>query len=133
MLIEDSLGPTMYMYILMSGILADVRFIDLGYAVGAISYMCVARFSDWKQMRGIPVVALCLVSVLGYALLISPISPSGHYAGCFLVALGLYVAVGIPLAWLPTNNPRFGTSVLGQFSTFPTAVFIVGRTIEHCY
>lgn len=78
------------------------------YAVGAISYMCVARFSDWKQVRGWPIVALCLMSVLGYALLISPISPSGHYAGCFLVALGLYVAVGIPLAWLPTNNPRFG-------------------------
>lgn len=78
------------------------------YAVGAISYMSVARFSDWKQMRGIPVVALCMMSVLGYALLISPISASGHYAGCFLVALGLYVAVGIPLAWLPTNNPRFG-------------------------
>ena len=78
------------------------------YAVGAISYMSVARFSDWRQLRGIPVVLLCLMSVLGYALLIAPLSPSAHYAGCFLVALGLYVAVGIPLAWLPTNNPRFG-------------------------
>lgn len=78
------------------------------YAVGAVSYMSVARFSDWKQMRGLPVVALCLMSVLGYALLISPISASGHYAGCFPVALGLYVAVGIPLAWLPSNSPRFG-------------------------
>ena len=27
---------------------------------------------------------------------------------CFLVAAGLYVCVGIPLAWLPNNNPRFG-------------------------
>lgn len=78
------------------------------YAVGAITYMSVARFSDWRQLRGWPVVALCMMSVLGYALLIAPLSPSAHYAGCFLVALGLYVAVGIPLAWLPTNNPRFG-------------------------
>lgn len=78
------------------------------YAVGALSYMACARYSDWRQSRGAPVVALCGVSVLGYALLIAPIGASGHYAGCFLVALGLYVAVGIPLAWLPTNNPRFG-------------------------
>ncbi|EER40921.1 MFS transporter [Histoplasma capsulatum H143] len=31
-----------------------------------------------------------------------------HYFGCFLVAVGLYVCVGLPLAWLPTNLPRFG-------------------------
>ena len=35
-------------------------------------------------------------------------TPGVHYFGCFLVSLGLYVAVGIPLAWLPTNLPRYG-------------------------
>ena len=78
------------------------------YAVGAISYMSTARFSDWTQLRGPVVAAVSLVSVIGYALLMSPLSPGAHYAGCFLVAMGLYVAVGIPLAWLPTNNPRYG-------------------------
>lgn len=78
------------------------------YAVGATTYMAAARFSDWSQLRGPVVVALSLVAVLGYALLISPISAGPHYAGCFLVAIGLYVAVGIPLAWLPSNNPRYG-------------------------
>ena len=49
-----------------------------------------------------------LVSIVGYALLISDSSSGVHYAGCFLVACGLYVLVGIPLAWLPSNNPRYG-------------------------
>lgn len=78
------------------------------YAVGAIVYMAAARFSDWTQLRGPVVVAVSMFSIVGYALLISPLSFSAHYAGCFLVALGLYVAVGIPLAWLPSNNPRYG-------------------------
>lgn len=76
------------------------------YALGAISYMSAARYSDWKQIRG-PVVALFGgISVVGYALLISPVSSGVQFAGCFLAAMGLYVAVGIPLAWLPSNNPR---------------------------
>lgn len=78
------------------------------YAVGAIAYMSSARFSDWTQQRGPVVVCLTLIAIIGYALLISPLSFGAHYAGCFLVALGLYVAVGIPLAWLPSNNPRYG-------------------------
>jgi hypothetical protein len=28
--------------------------------------------------------------------------------GTFLVATGLYVFVGIPIAWLPNNMPRYG-------------------------
>lgn len=97
------------------------------YAVGAIVYMSAARFSDWTQIRGPVVACLSLISIIGYALLISPLSFEAHYAGCFLVAFGLYVAVGvskemrihlcisrlidspkIPLAWLPSNNPRYG-------------------------
>ncbi|OTA32004.1 hypothetical protein BTJ68_07361 [Hortaea werneckii EXF-2000] len=78
------------------------------YTVGAICYMMAARFSDWRQTRGPVIIAFGIFSVVGYALLISDNGSQVHYAGCFLVALGLYVAVGIPLAWLPTNTPRYG-------------------------
>lgn len=27
---------------------------------------------------------------------------------CFLIAAGLYILVGLPLAWLPNNCPRYG-------------------------
>jgi NADH:ubiquinone oxidoreductase subunit 2 (subunit N) len=66
------------------------------YAVGAITYLVIAHFSDKQQKRGLYTIALGLVSILGYALLISPSSSATHYAGCFLVAMGLYVCVGLP-------------------------------------
>ncbi|KAH0270491.1 MFS general substrate transporter, partial [Aureobasidium melanogenum] len=78
------------------------------YAVGAISYLIMARISDWSQKRGVYTIIFGVISIAGYAMLISDGGSSVHYAGCFLVALGLYVAVGLPIAWLLANNPRFG-------------------------
>jgi MFS family permease len=78
------------------------------YALGAVSYMAAARYSDWRQSRGPVVVLFGLISVIGYAMLVSDSGPSVHYGGCFLTAMGLYVLVGIPIAWLPTNSPRYG-------------------------
>lgn len=78
------------------------------YALGAISYLLAARLSDRQQRRGMYAVIFGLISVLGYAMLMSDSRSGVHYAGCFLVAMGLYVVVGLPLAWLPANNPRYG-------------------------
>lgn len=78
------------------------------YALGAITYLIVARISDHQQRRGLYAVIFGLVSIVGYAVLMSDVSSGAHYAGCFLVAMGLYVNVGLPLAWLPTNSPRYG-------------------------
>jgi hypothetical protein len=78
------------------------------YAMGAITYIVVAWFSDRTQRRAVFTVALGLVCTVGYAILVST-APSGvRYFGCFLAAMGLYVIVGLPLAWLPSNNPRYG-------------------------
>ena len=78
------------------------------YALGAITYLVTAHFSDKQQRRAVYSISLGVVSIIGYAMLISPSSSGVHYAGCFLVAMGLYVCVGLPLAWLPTNSPRYG-------------------------
>lgn len=76
--------------------------------LGAVTYLVVGYLSDQTQRRGIFVVALGTISVCGYGMLISNGGVAVHYAGCFLVAGGLYVIVGLPLAWLPTNIPRYG-------------------------
>jgi len=77
------------------------------YFLGAATYMCVAYFSDRIQRRGLFCVIFGCVSVVGYGLLISA-TPSGvHYLGCFLVAMGLYVVVGIPLAWVSVSLQFF--------------------------
>lgn len=78
------------------------------YALGAVVYLMIAWLSDRQQKRGIYVVVFALISIIGYAVLIADVTEGVHYFGCFLVALGLYVLVGIPLGWLPANKPRYG-------------------------
>jgi hypothetical protein len=46
-------------------------------------------------------------SIVGYGILLSDAKPGIHYFGCFVISLGLYITLGIPLAWLPTNQPRY--------------------------
>ncbi|KAI0470462.1 MFS general substrate transporter [Xylariaceae sp. FL0804] len=88
---------------------AEVQLLTIPcYAVGALSYMTVARISDRLQKRGLFCVIFGIISVVGYGILISATPAGVHYFGCFLVAMGLYVFVGLPLAWLPNNSPRYG-------------------------
>lgn len=78
------------------------------YALGAITYLLVARLSDAHQQRGLYVVICGAISVVGYGILIADVSSGAHYFATCLVAIGLYVCVGLPLAWLPANSPRYG-------------------------
>lgn len=78
------------------------------YGVGAIAYLTAAWLSDRTQQRALFTCLFSAISVVGYGILISDSSSGVHYFGALLVALGLYVAVGLPLAWLPTNLPRYG-------------------------
>jgi hypothetical protein len=108
--------PTIIRAIMPKASSATVQVLTIPcYALGAITYLVVAHFSDKQQKRAFYSIILGVVSIIGYAMLISPSSSATHYAGCFLVAMGLYVCVGIPLAWLPTNLPRYGkrTSATG--------------------
>lgn len=77
------------------------------YCLGALSYVLVARISDAQQRRGLYSVIFGLISVIGYGVLVSDAGQGVHYFGCFLVAMGLYVSCGLPLAWLPSNIPRY--------------------------
>ncbi|MBE3045874.1 MFS transporter [Candidatus Bathyarchaeota archaeon] len=78
------------------------------YAFGAISYLTVAWLSDRTQKRAIFAIIFGVICTAGYAILVSNAPGNVKYFGCFLIAMGLYVIVGIPLAWLPSNNPRYG-------------------------
>lgn len=78
------------------------------YALGALAYLAVAWISDRTQQRALYSCIFAAISVVGYGILISDTSSGVHYFGALLIALGLYVAVGLPLAWLPTNLPRYG-------------------------
>lgn len=75
------------------------------YCLGAITYQVVVYFSDKQGKRAVYSIVFIIVSIVGYALLMADVSAGVQYFGCFLIAMGFYVAVGLPLAWLPNNNP----------------------------
>nr|PFH55532.1 hypothetical protein XA68_18110 [Ophiocordyceps unilateralis] len=77
-------------------------------SAAAAAYMATAVISDRLQLRGVFCVVFGVISSVGYAVLLADAPPSVHYFACFLVACGLYVVVGLPLAWLPNNSPRYG-------------------------
>jgi len=81
------------------------------YALGAVTYLVVAYISDKQQRRGLYTVIFACISVIGYGVLISASASGVHYFGAFLIATGLYVAVGLPLAWNPSLFPRYGKRI----------------------
>ncbi|KAG5978728.1 hypothetical protein E4U55_006012 [Claviceps digitariae] len=101
------------------------------YFVGAATYMATAWLSDRFQMRGLFCVLFGSVSVVGYAILLADVAAGVHYFACFLVAAGLYIVVGLPLAWLPNNSPRYGkrTTSTGLQLTFGNAAGVMSAFI----
>lgn len=77
------------------------------YACGATAYLIGAWFSDRVQIRGLTTVCFGVASVVGYMLLICPVPAGVLYAGTCIVGLGIYAALGLPIAWLNSNNPRY--------------------------
>lgn len=59
------------------------------YALGAITYLVVAYFSDKYQQRGIVAVTFCCLAAIGYGILMTDASSGVHYFGCFVVAAGM--------------------------------------------
>ncbi|KAI2602591.1 MFS general substrate transporter [Hypoxylon sp. NC1633] len=111
---------------------AEIQLLTIPcYFVGAMTYMGFAYLSDRTQMRGVFCVVFGAISVVGYGVLISDSSAGVHYFGCFLVATGLYVIVGLPLAWLPNNSPRYGkrTTANGMQLTSGNAAGIMSSFI----
>lgn len=59
------------------------------YALGAVTYLVVAYFSDKYQQRGIVCVTFCCIAAIGYGILLAPASSAVHYFGTFVVATGM--------------------------------------------
>ncbi|TFL00698.1 major facilitator superfamily domain-containing protein [Pterulicium gracile] len=78
------------------------------YTVGVIVYLTAARLSDRLQKRAVFCFAGGSLMIVGYALLIAHQSVAMSYAGCFVVAAGLWMSTGTSMAWLNVNNPRYG-------------------------
>ncbi|KAI7268661.1 MFS general substrate transporter [Hortaea werneckii] len=78
------------------------------FALGAIVYIISCWASDRLQVRGPFTMGAFVVSIVGYAMLISNGDVAVKFAGTFIVACGCYTSVGLGFAWLASNNPRYG-------------------------
>ncbi|KAI2487090.1 ProP Permease major facilitator superfamily [Pyrenophora tritici-repentis] len=78
------------------------------YVAGFATYVVAAWLSDKTQNRGIFCIGGLAVSMIGYIFLIANKGLGLSFAGCFIVALGLWVATGIAFSWIGVNNPRYG-------------------------
>ncbi|KAI4907182.1 hypothetical protein J4E90_009684 [Alternaria incomplexa] len=78
------------------------------YVCGFLTYVICAYFSDKSQNRGLYCIGGLAVSMIGYIFLIANKGLGLSFAGCFIVALGLWVATGIAFSWIAVNNPRYG-------------------------
>ena len=58
------------------------------YALGAITYLVVAHFSDRFQQRGLAIMPFAAISIIGYGILMADVSSGVHYFACFMVACG---------------------------------------------
>ncbi|KAI4249767.1 MAG: hypothetical protein L6R40_000556 [Gallowayella cf. fulva] len=78
------------------------------FAWSAMVYFAAAYTSDRLQHRAVFGILGCLVSIVGQVMLIAGRGVAVRYAGCFMIASGIYVVSGIALVWMPTNLPRYG-------------------------
>lgn len=83
------------------------------YALGAITYLVSAYLSDRLQRRAPFIIGFGVVSIIGYAVLLSDVANGVHYFGCSIVAMGLYVSVGLCYPLLASNLPRYGKRTTG--------------------
>ncbi|KAI0011986.1 hypothetical protein F4779DRAFT_614941 [Xylariaceae sp. FL0662B] len=82
------------------------------YTFGVGAYLVVAQFSDRNQQRGIYIYSSGLLSVTGLCMLIANHGAAVSYTGCFLIAISIYVASWLSIAWLVGNKPRYGKRAL---------------------
>lgn len=71
------------------------------YAVGAISFVIQAYFSDKLAVRGPFILANMVLCLIGYIILAAVEGPTGvKYFALFIVSLGMWVALYLELAQL---------------------------------
>ena len=59
----------------------------------------VGYLSDKYNLRGPFIIGGCIVSLVGYIVLITETRPGPGYAGSFIAAVGIFPTVAVSLAW----------------------------------
>ncbi|KAJ7355675.1 major facilitator superfamily domain-containing protein [Mycena albidolilacea] len=76
------------------------------YAVGCVSTIRIGVLSDRSRTRGPFITAASLFAIIGYTMLLATnpeTQPGVGYAGCIIVAMGIFPGVPLTLAWSGGN------------------------------
>ncbi|EKG12200.1 Major facilitator superfamily [Macrophomina phaseolina MS6] len=83
------------------------------YLGGAAVMVAAAYLSDRLQKRASIAATTMLLSCAGYGTLLATTDSGAGYAGCFLIALGMYPAMMLSLSLVIANTPRYGKRSMG--------------------
>jgi len=79
---------------------ADAQLLTIPpFVAGCIATISVGYLSDKYNLRGPFIIGGCLVSLVGYIVLITETRPGPGYAGSFIAAVGIFPTVAVSLAW----------------------------------
>ncbi|KAH6675068.1 major facilitator superfamily domain-containing protein [Halenospora varia] len=100
------------------------------YLWGAVSFLCVAWFSDKWSLRGPFLIFANVFGILGYILLLTVKQNGVKYFATYMCAVAVYVGPGINLTWLNVNiapHYRRAAAIGFQQSIGNTAGIVAGQ------
>jgi cyanate permease len=92
------------------------------YAVAAIMTVAISAIADRTKQRGLCTIATSGTGIIGFILLMSPVSNGVKYFALYLAAAAIYPCVPLTISWVANNTE--GTFkrgiVMGIVSRFPS-------------
>jgi nitrate/nitrite transporter NarK len=70
---------------------------------GAFVYAIGAWMSDRYQSRFLPLILTAPFGIIGYAILLAPVSPAVSYFATYLIATACFLCTGSNITWLSVN------------------------------
>ncbi|KZS93115.1 putative MFS nicotinic acid transporter Tna1 [Sistotremastrum niveocremeum HHB9708] len=97
------------------------------YALGFITTLLSAYFSDRFAKRGPFIVGWMLVVIAGYGILISDVSAAVKYFAIFLTVAGVSPCIALAITWIGNNSGPMYTraTVMGIFFSFGNSAGII--------
>lgn len=74
------------------------------WAVSMVSILIICRLSDWSRLRGVWVLGGCLVTAIGYIVLLTTTNLAGRLVATCLITAGANAPATICFAWMASAN-----------------------------
>ncbi|KAF9123348.1 hypothetical protein BGX30_001507 [Mortierella sp. GBA39] len=94
------------------------------YLMGAVSTFAVAILADRTQQRGMIMMGLAMVTIVGYCMMLFTLNVYVNYAGVIIISMGQTPMTPIVTSWLTTNVGGYAKR------TIAVAMFLLSSSIS---